>query len=80
MNRDVDTGPLAYLFACSLAPLTHLLASSCLLRLRSYICLLAYFQARGRVYDSMPLIDLILSHRAMEKMGDWAVIKTDSVF
>ena len=31
-SRDVSTGPLARLFAHSLAPLTHLLAPHCLLR------------------------------------------------
>ena len=34
-NRDVSTGPLACPFACSLAPLTRLLAPHCSLRSRA---------------------------------------------
>ena len=46
MNRDLSTGPLTRPFACSLAPLTHSLASHRLLRscapLRSFVCSLAH--------------------------------------
>ena len=53
---------------CSLALLTHSLASQCLFcsgaLLRSFICLLTYPQARGRVNDQMFQINLVLSQSA----------------
>ena len=54
-NRDVSTGPPARAFACSLAPLTHLLAPPCSLHsctlLRSLVCLLTHSLARGTMND-----------------------------
>ena len=67
-DDDVSTGPLARPFARSLAPLTHSLASPCLLRsrapLRSFVRSLAHSRARGKVNDSMSQNDLDLSHSA----------------
>ena len=59
-NPDVST------ISRSIAPLTHLLASHCLLclraPLRSFVRLFAHSRARGNVYDSMSQNDLVLPH------------------
>ena len=63
MNLDARTGPFA------LAPLTHLLATPCLLHLRallrSFVRSLAHSQARGKMYDWISKIDPVLFHSAL---------------
>ena len=62
-NKDVSTGPLARPFACSHAPLTHLLALNCSLCLHA---LLRSFVGSGEmVSDWMSQNDLVLSHSEM---------------
>ena len=67
-RTDCRNGPLARLFARSLAPLTHLLAPDCSLRsrppLRSLVCLLVHFAhslARGIVNDWMAILSVFFS-------------------
>ena len=75
------TGPLACLFARSLAPLTHSLAPHYLLRLRAALRSLAYSLApfvhslaRGTVNDEMAIYSVffpVFDHSAHYNCNEW---------
>ena len=79
-NPDVSTGPLARLFACSLAPLTHLLAPHCSLCLRahcahSFARSLTYSRARGKKADLMAIFSVFFN--VLDHSEEVRVIKGD---
>jgi len=61
-NRDVSTGPLARPFARLLAPLTRSLAPDCSLRSHPPLRSLIRSLARGKVYNLMSQLHIVLNH------------------
>ena len=87
-NRNRSTGPIASLFARSLAPLTHSLAPHCSLRSRaprahSFTRSVTHSRFYGKVDDPMSQNDLVLSHSALVKtwvIASWLVINQSKSF